>query len=92
VRDRFAKAEATSEEAVKPKQGKIIKVDGKKVAAYRDEKGTLTKCSAVCTHLGCIVQWNDAEGTWDCPCHGSRFLPTGEVMSGPAEEALEKIK
>jgi Rieske Fe-S protein len=69
----------------------IINLDGKKVAAYRDARGQLSLCSPVCTHLKCIVAWNNAENTWDCPCHGSRFKPTGEVLSGPAEKDLEKL-
>jgi glycine/D-amino acid oxidase-like deaminating enzyme/nitrite reductase/ring-hydroxylating ferredoxin subunit len=91
VRDRLAGAEADSLQALSRNAGKILKLDGKKVAAYRDERGEVTLCSAICTHLKCIVAWNDAERTWDCPCHGSRFKPTGEVISGPAEEPLEKL-
>lgn len=72
-------------------QGRIVHLGGHKVAAHRDADGRLSLCSPVCTHLQCIVAWNDAEQTWDCPCHGSRFKPTGEVISGPAEEALEKL-
>src|SRR3954469_22249137 len=60
-----------------------------KVAAYRDEGGTLHAVSAVCTHLGCQVQWNSAERSWDCPCHGSRFDVTGRVIQGPAVKDLE---
>ena len=92
VRDRVASAEGESIDELKVDEGKILNLDGKKVAAYRDENGKVTACSPVCTHLGCIVNWNKAEKTWDCPCHGSRFKPTGEVMAGPAEEPLEKIK
>ena len=66
----------------------IIKSRGKKVAAYRDSKGNVHKVSAICTHMGCVVRWNSAEKTWDCPCHGSRFKPTGEVIAGPAEAPL----
>lgn len=72
-------------------EGRIMKVDGHKVAAYRDAAGNLTLLSPVCTHLKCIVHWNRADRTWDCPCHGSRFHPTGEVVSGPAEDPLEKV-
>ena len=62
-----------------------------KVAAYRAPDGVLTMVSATCTHMGCIVGWNDAERTWDCPCHGSRFTPQGAVISGPAEKPLPEI-
>jgi len=59
-----------------------------KVAVYRGDDGKLTTLSATCTHLGCTVRWNPAEGSWDCPCHGSRFAPTGEVVNGPADKPL----
>lgn len=70
-------------------QGAIVKIDGKKRAVYIDEEGKRTVLSPVCPHMGCIVAWNAAEKTWDCPCHGSRFMSTGEVLSGPAETNLE---
>src|SRR4029450_9418575 len=54
-------------------------------------RGELTLLSPDCTHMGCRVNWNQAEGTWDCPSHGSRFLATGEVLAGPAEHGLERI-
>ena len=91
-RDRLKGAETDSLDDVKIGQGKIVKHDGKKVAAYRADDGKLTLLSPVCTHLKCIVRWNPADQTWDCPCHGSRFKPTGEVFSGPAEEPLGKAK
>jgi glycine/D-amino acid oxidase-like deaminating enzyme/nitrite reductase/ring-hydroxylating ferredoxin subunit len=90
IRDRFAGAEAKSLRAVKRGQGKVIERNGANVAAYRDPAGTVTLRSAVCTHMGCTVGWNPAERTWDCPCHGSRFKPTGEVISGPAEAPLSE--
>jgi Rieske Fe-S protein len=62
-----------------------------KIAAYRDEDGTLHERSAVCTHLKCIVDWNTAEQSWDCPCHGSRFDARGKVLSGPAIADLEEL-
>jgi len=88
IRDRFAGADAQSLRAVKRGEGKIVERNGKKVAAYRDPAGVVTLRSATCTHMGCIVGWNPAERTWDCPCHGSRFQPTGQVISGPAETPL----
>ena len=88
IRDRFAGAEAKSVRAVKRGHGKVIERKGAKVAAYRDTDGSVTLRSAICTHMGCTVGWNTAERTWDCPCHGSRFRPTGEVISGPAETPL----
>jgi glycine/D-amino acid oxidase-like deaminating enzyme/nitrite reductase/ring-hydroxylating ferredoxin subunit len=90
IRDRFAGAEAKSLRAVARGQGMVIERKGAKVAAYRDAAGAVTLCSAICTHMGCTVGWNTAERTWDCPCHGSRFTPTGDVISGPAEAPLPK--
>lgn len=67
-----------------------LEVEGEKVAAYRDKEGELHTVSAVCTHLGCLVNWNSAEKTWDCPCHGSRFTYEGEKLDGPAQEDLDE--
>jgi Rieske Fe-S protein len=91
IHDRLAKAEELSPDDLDHGEGRIVKVDGHKVAAYRDAHGEVTLCSPVCTHLQCIVVWNEAEHTWDCPCHGSRFKPTGEVISGPAEVPLDRL-
>jgi glycine/D-amino acid oxidase-like deaminating enzyme/nitrite reductase/ring-hydroxylating ferredoxin subunit len=81
-----------STDAVGTNDGKVIKLHGQKVAAYRDDHGKLTLLSAVCTHMGCIVNWNNAEKTWDCPCHGSRFQCTGAVLAGPAETPLKPVE
>jgi glycine/D-amino acid oxidase-like deaminating enzyme/nitrite reductase/ring-hydroxylating ferredoxin subunit len=91
VRGRLESPEGDSIDAVKPGEGKILKVNGKRIAVCRDTKGNLNKRSAVCTHMGCIVRWNSAEATWDCPCHGSRFKPDGSNISGPAETPLGKV-
>lgn len=91
IKDRLARAEADSVRELKAGEGMIVKSGGKKVAAYRDSDNKVRKVSAVCTHMGCIVRWNSAERTWDCPCHGSRFDTTGEVIAGPAEEPLRQV-
>jgi glycine/D-amino acid oxidase-like deaminating enzyme/nitrite reductase/ring-hydroxylating ferredoxin subunit len=92
IRDRFVRADGRSIRAIKRGEGKVIEVNGAKAAVFRDESGKVTKRSAICTHLGCLVAWNAAERTWDCPCHGSRFKPTGEVLAGPAESALSELE
>jgi glycine/D-amino acid oxidase-like deaminating enzyme/nitrite reductase/ring-hydroxylating ferredoxin subunit len=71
--------------------GAVMRRGALKVAVYRDQTGALHERSAVCTHLGCIVQWNPSEKTWDCPCHGSRFDKFGEVINGPANAALPRV-
>lgn len=73
-------------------QGAVLREGLTKIAAYRDEQGTLHTCSAVCPHLSCIVAWNHAEKTWDCPCHGSRFDKLGKVLNGPAISDLSPVK
>jgi glycine/D-amino acid oxidase-like deaminating enzyme/nitrite reductase/ring-hydroxylating ferredoxin subunit len=89
IGDRF-KGLFDSPEKVQKNEGRLITVNGKKVAAYRDETGSLHQVSAVCPHLGCIVDWNAAEKSWDCPCHGSRFTPDGDILQGPAVKCLEQ--
>jgi glycine/D-amino acid oxidase-like deaminating enzyme/nitrite reductase/ring-hydroxylating ferredoxin subunit len=71
-------------------EGGIVSFDGHKVAGYRDDGGVLHAVSPVCTHLGCLVAFNTAERTWDCPCHGSRFTVDGEVIEGPATKDLDR--
>lgn len=71
-----------------PGDGEVVRRDAKPLAVARDDDGKLHVRSAVCTHLDCIVHWNDAEQSWDCPCHGSRFSIDGEVLDGPAVEDL----
>jgi len=90
VKDRLAIPDAKSLRVVKRGGGKIVRMNGKKLAVFRNTTGKLSIKSAVCPHLGCIVQWNGAEKTWDCPCHGSRFKATGEVIAGPAESGLSE--
>lgn len=74
-----------------PGEGQILSVQGKRAACYRDPNGNVSMVSAICTHLGCIVHWNSAARTWDCPCHGSRFETDGKVIAGPAETPLKPM-
>lgn len=74
---------------IKPGEGKVIEINNEKCGVSRDKNNKLHVVSAVCTHMKCIVGWNNAEMTWDCPCHGSRFTQTGEVIEGPANDNLE---
>lgn len=73
-------------------EGSLVKVGKKKAGGYRDEYGQVHLVDTACTHMGCDVKWNDAERSWDCPCHGSRFSYTGEVLNGPAVKPLKKIE
>jgi glycine/D-amino acid oxidase-like deaminating enzyme/nitrite reductase/ring-hydroxylating ferredoxin subunit len=73
---------------IQPRSGAIVRRGLRKIAVYRDDAGSLHERSAICTHLGCMVNWNSAEATWDCPCHGSRFDPYGKVLMGPAKQDL----
>ncbi len=92
IRDRLAGPEGKSLRDVKRGKGKILEIDGERVAAWRSDAGKVTLLSPICTHMGCVVDWNEAESTWDCPCHGSRFKPNGEVLAGPAESPLPRAR
>lgn len=88
IHDRFRHPQEGEIDKLAPGEACVAGKAGKQVAAYRDENGKLHECSARCTHLGCTVTWNNAEKTWDCPCHGSRFGFDGSVMEGPATADL----
>lgn len=79
-----------SYEDVKPDEAKVVEINGEKCGVYRDNNNRVHIVSAVCTHMKCIVKWNNAEKTWDCPCHGSRFSVEGKVIEGPAQHDLKK--
>jgi glycine/D-amino acid oxidase-like deaminating enzyme/nitrite reductase/ring-hydroxylating ferredoxin subunit len=70
-------------EHIAPGEGCLMEVEGQKRAVYRAPDGQLSVLSPVCTHANCLVKWNTAENSWDCPCHGGRYTPTGEVLNGP---------
>jgi len=83
--------EIGSPEALAPGEGAVQRDGIAKIAVYRDEQGRVHRCSAVCTHMGCIVHWNSLEKCWDCLCHGSQFAPGGEVLNGPAVSPLAPV-
>jgi glycine/D-amino acid oxidase-like deaminating enzyme/nitrite reductase/ring-hydroxylating ferredoxin subunit len=86
--DRFAGSKPIDEDSIAPGTGQVILRHGHQVAVYRDPTGALFRLSPVCTHAGCIVHWNQAEHTWDCPCHGGRYTPDGRRFAGPPVDDL----
>jgi Rieske Fe-S protein len=84
--------EVSSIDEIAPGSGAVLRRGMTKVAVSRDQNGKVCELSAVCPHLECIVQWNPAEQTWDCPCHGSRFHADGTVVNGPANSNLKPIE
>ena len=90
VGDRIKHPQAGAFDDLAPGEASVERIGLGHVAGYRDDEGELHAVSAVCTHLGCIVTWNGAEKSWDCPCHGSRFDVDGRVLHGPALKDLEK--
>ncbi|MDQ3777622.1 MAG: FAD-dependent oxidoreductase [Actinomycetota bacterium] len=90
VADRLRRADKKSVDDVRPGEGALVRVRGRKTAVYRDEDGTVHTLSPVCQHLYCIVDWNSAERSWDCPCHGSRYAADGRAIQGPTTRDLKR--
>lgn len=90
--DWITRADINEVNDLAPGEGAVLGKGVKRYAVYKDENENIQACSAMCTHLGCVVQWNAAEKTFDCPCHGSRFTVNGEVINGPAISALKKVQ
>lgn len=90
-RDWVTSGDATADQ-IQPGQGAIVRKGLKKLAVHCEENGTCHTLSAKCPHMGALVHWNEAEGTWDCPAHGSRFTATGKVLHGPAVNDLEHVE
>ena len=88
VGDRIGTGNRQTVDDLQPGEGAVVRVGTSAVAAFRDDDGTVHARSALCTHLGCLVNFNPAERSWDCPCHGSRFATDGAVIEGPAVEDL----
>src|SRR5437773_9138538 len=92
LRDYVTPGDEPDAEKIQSGEGALLREGIKKIAAYRDDQGTLHKFSAVCPHLKCIVRWVGCEKTWGSPCHGSRFDALGRVLNGPAISDLEKVE
>ena len=90
--DLIKKADISEADKLANDEGAILSKGFRKIALYRDHTGTLHSFTAICPHLGCVVQWNADEKTFDCPCHGSRFSKEGVVINGPAVSNLDRIK
>jgi Rieske Fe-S protein len=90
ISGRLASGEAAPASGLKPGEGKVLQVGDEKLAVYRDPDAGLIAVSPICTHFRCVVHFNDADRTWDCPCHGSRFKADGAVLKGPASKPLER--
>lgn len=91
IADRFSSSHLQTLADLKSGEGKLVDFEGKKLAIYKDDSGKVTALNPICTHAGCTVQFNAAEQSWDCPCHGGRFDVTGKVLTGPPTIDLEKV-
>ncbi|WP_413470923.1 FAD-dependent oxidoreductase [Streptomyces peucetius] len=90
VGDRLRTTHVDSASDIAPGSGAVVRLNGQRCAVYRDDDGGCHAVSARCTHLGCLVAFNEAERSWDCPCHGSRYGVDGSVLQGPAVRPLEQ--
>jgi glycine/D-amino acid oxidase-like deaminating enzyme/nitrite reductase/ring-hydroxylating ferredoxin subunit len=90
--DWLTPSEVKSAHEIEPGSGAVLRRGLRKIACYRDGNGKVHEMSAVCPHLGCIVHWNGAEKSWDCPCHGSRFDKQGKVINGPSNIGLTPVE
>ena len=91
VGGRLSPSECDDIDDVPRGEARTVSVQGRKLAVFRNDHGEVTALSPVCPHMGCVIDWNPQDGTWDCPCHGSRFHACGEVHTGPATRGLEKV-
>lgn len=89
-RDLATPGEVQSPDEIRPGSGAVMRQGTHKIAVYKDDTGALHQRSAICPHLFCVVDWNDTEKSWDCPCHGSRFDRFGTVLNGPAVSDLKE--
>ncbi len=91
IGDRFNKEKIKELADIARGEAKLVKYEGHSIALYKDENGNVHAVNPACTHINCMVGWNTAEKTWDCPCHGSRFDADGVMLTAPARKDLERI-
>ncbi|MBC7794521.1 MAG: FAD-dependent oxidoreductase [Clostridia bacterium] len=91
IADRLTAAQSSSLADTAPGEGRLVQLGMRKLADYRSPEGELSVLSATCTHLKCIVYWNQAESSWDCPCHGRRFDVRGQPIEGPPVTPLARM-
>jgi len=91
IADRIQTPLTHSASALNPGEGKVVSLEGEKLAIYKDAQGKIFALNPVCSHAGCIVNWNSAEKSWDCPCHGGRFAIDGKVLTGPPRSNLRSV-
>jgi glycine/D-amino acid oxidase-like deaminating enzyme/nitrite reductase/ring-hydroxylating ferredoxin subunit len=77
---------------IAPGEAKVVEYEGQKIAIYKNEQGELKAVNPVCAHMKCDVKWNEAERSWDCPCHGARYDVNGNVLNTPADKGLEHLE
>lgn len=92
IGDKISVDKIESLQDLAPGEGRSVSYNGESLSAYKDDAGNVHLLKSACTHLGCNVKWNNAEKSWDCPCHGSRFGVDGSLLTGPAVKALEKVE
>lgn len=88
---RFSYEKIKSLAELAPGEATLADWEGKKVALYKDDNGKVHALDPVCPHAKCIVDWNNAEKSWDCPCHGGRYAANGALLTGPARKGLTQI-
>jgi Rieske Fe-S protein len=89
---RFSNSEINGAVELAPGEARLVKYEGESVALYKDDNGKLHAIDPVCPHAKCMVDWNSAEKSWDCPCHGSRFSYNGGLLTGPARKGLDVVE
>ncbi|MBU1823263.1 MAG: Rieske 2Fe-2S domain-containing protein, partial [Bacteroidetes bacterium] len=89
---RFSYEKITELAELAPGEAKTVKWEGTSLALYKDENSRVYALDPVCPHAKCIVNWNNGEKSWDCPCHGARYAVDGSLLTGPAQTGLTRLE